>query len=478
MRIRTKILLAFVSGLLMAAGAFSYWVGDYLRQGYRENVEEMMVDLSQLVAGWVESGGGIRSLTTLQGAFERYKSREFEGRIYALKKNRPALGVYVTDARGIVVYSSENPSDVGKDFSKWNDVKRTLDGGYGARSTRLVPSDENSSRYFVAAPVVRDGKLEGVVSVMKDRSLVAQIVRTTLRRAAGLGTFVAFFTLGFGILLFVWITRPLETLQTYARSVAEGKRVALPELSGYEVRQVGVALEEMRQALEGKKTIERFTQALTHEVKSPLTAIKGAAELSLEPDMSRERREKFLRNVLREADHAQKILEALLEVAALEAKSALDRTERVPLLLLVERARDGLLGMSEPRKIAVRLEVDSTLGVSCDPFLLGQAIRNVLQNAIEFSADEGVIEIRAQKDSNGAIRLSIQDAGPGIPRFAQERLFEKFFSLERPATGRKGTGLGLSFVREVLELHGGQVSVESPVSDGRGTRLTLALKQE
>ena len=107
-----------------------------------------------------------------------------------------------------------------------------------------------------------------------------------------------------------------------------------------------------------------------------------------------------------------------------------------------------------------------------DPFLLYQALSNLIQNAIDFSPAGRQIELAGQLEA-GRFRFSVRDYGPGIPEYAKARVFEKFFSLQRPDTGGKSTGLGLNFVREVAVLHQGEVSLEN-CPEG-GVRATLIL---
>jgi len=99
-------------------------------------------------------------------------------------------------------------------------------------------------------------------------------------------------------------------------------------------------------------------------------------------------------------------------------------------------------------------------------------LSNLVQNAIDFSAENGRIAVTAAKAGDN-VELCVDDEGPGIPEFARERLFEKFFSLERPDTGKKSTGLGLNFVKEVTALHGGTIEVSNLPHRGLRARLIL-----
>jgi two-component system sensor histidine kinase CreC len=497
MSLRNKILVVFAGGLLAGFLLYTYRVSDMLRQSYGQSVEEIMIDVAQMLAATIEvdtcthspSGSVVDgpgtgasasplactlSTERLARVFAAYKARPFAVKIFDAEKRGAALDVYVTDARGIVLYSSEDPGDVGRDFSRWRDVHATLAGGYGARSTRRDPADKRTSVFHIGAPI-RDpeGRIVGMVSLIKKRESVAAIVEGAGRRMLGLGVFVVALVLVMGTLLFRWITLPLARLEAYVRSVSAGRETPLPPLRGSEIAELGRAFEEMRVAVAGKKEIESMAQALSHELKSPLSAIQGAAELLQEPSMDEGRRERFLANIVGESQRAREIVERLLQITALEAKSALDHRERIALRAVVDAASEALLGLYSPRRVRVTLAPDGEGEISGDPFLVPQSVRNVIQNAVEFSPDEGVVEVRIER-REGAVLVVVEDDGPGIPAFAQERIFEKFFSLERPSTGRKGSGLGLSFVREVMALHGGRVRIESPRHERGGTRAILS----
>ena len=120
---------------------------------------------------------------------------------------------------------------------------------------------------------------------------------------------------------------------------------------------------------------------------------------------------------------------------------------------------------------APQIEEDATL--RGDAFLLQQALSNLLQNAIEFSPDSGSIELRVRHHAE-RLHLIIEDSGPGLPDFAKEKVFDKFFSLQRPDTGKKSTGLGLNFVKEIAHLHHGVITLENR-GDAPGARAVLSL---
>ena len=164
MRIRTRIFLAF-----FAAGAVGLyfavdWALDEVRPHYLKSMEESLVDTANILSGIAAGHVADERLETgaLRAAFEDASGRELEARIYDLVKTRVDLRVYVTDAKGIVVFDSDGGRAEGEDYSQWNDVLLTLRGEYGARSTRTDPADPSTSVLHVAAPVRGGGRLAGV----------------------------------------------------------------------------------------------------------------------------------------------------------------------------------------------------------------------------------------------------------------------------------------------------------------------------
>jgi len=126
------------------------------------------------------------------------------------------------------------------------------------------------------------------------------------------------------------------------------------------------------------------------------------------------------------------------------------------------------------RQVQILLTEGAPIQVQAEAFLLGQAIYNVLENALDFSPDNATISIRISQLENNAV-IQIQDQGAGIPDYAIDKIFDKFYSLPRPATGQKSTGLGLNFVQEVLKLHSGSITLGNHPEGGVIATITLPI---
>lgn len=476
MKIRTRIFLVFV---LVVAGGFYFlvqWLGNDLRPRYLESLEEPLVDMAHVLAELLtpEFTAERPDTARLREIFERIYQRRFSAQIYALEKQRVDMRVYVTDAWGIVLFDSDARHDEGQDYSRWNDVLLTLQGQYGARSSGEDPLNPESTVLYIAAPIYRGNDIVGVVSVGKPARNADQFIAFAKQKLAVGGLVAALGVLGLGLVLYTWVSLPLQKLTRYAQAIKAGQRAALPSLGRNEIGLMGTAMEDMRVALEGKDYVERYVQSLTHELKSPLAAIRGAAEL-LEEEMPAVQRQRFLTNIRTETQRLQDLVDRVLELASLEKRQRLEKLEPVDWQALLSEVVASL-GPSITLK-RIHMICDSPASpaeMRGERFLLRQAVTNLLRNAVEFSPDGGRVEMMAYVE-NGWLITRIADDGPGIPDYAQSRVFERFYSLQRPDGGNKGTGLGLSFVKEVAELHGGGITLSNREGGGAVAILRLPL---
>jgi two-component system sensor histidine kinase CreC len=236
------------------------------------------------------------------------------------------------------------------------------------------------------------------------------------------------------------------------------------------------ALADTRDALTGRNYVDDYVQTLAHELKSPLAAIRGAAELLREP-MPEDARARFAANIEEQVRRAQELIERLLELSAIERRGSLEQAAPVALAQIAAAARDELLGSAARREVTLAIDIDPALRVAGDPFLLQRAATNLMRNAVEFAPRGSTVDVAARARGK-RVEFTVRDRGPGLPEFARERVFDKFYSLARPDTGKKGTGLGLAFVREIAALHGGSAELANHPEGGAVATLALPLLKE
>ena len=279
----TRVTLFFIA-FIITLGFYQlarHFLAEVEPQTYQAT-EEMMVDTANLLAEIVAAdlrADGFEN-ENLRQAFDKAHARKIDSRIFEHLKQNVGINAYITDSKGIVLFDSQGGRREGQDLSSRRDVSLTLAGQYGARSSRDHPDDSATSVLYVAAPIGDSAKPSGVLTVYKPQLDVMPLIRERRRiiyMACGL--------IGGGILfliaaVFLWLFHPIGKITEYARAIERGERPAKPNIGiGREVNTLARALDSMRDSLEDRKYVERYIRTLTHEMKSPLAAIRGAAEL-------------------------------------------------------------------------------------------------------------------------------------------------------------------------------------------------------
>lgn len=449
-------------------------VQEEIRPGVRQSTEETLVDTANLLAEILRDdvAAGTINQSRMPELLRAYGQRQPQATIWGIRKTDVNHRIYVTDRDGIVLLDSAEQA-VGQDYSHWNDVYLTLRGQYGARSTPEIIGDESSTVMYVAAPIRAGNEIIGVVSVAKPNRTLQPYIERSQRRLSWIGGGLIVMGLIVGGLLSWWLSLALRNLTHYARAVSQGQRAQLPTYRGGELSQLALALESMREQLDGKAYVERYVQTLTHELKSPLAAIRGSAEL-LHSDMSAEQRKHFVNNIETESIRVQQLIERLLNLALVEQRQQLEEHSDIALYDLVDELLRAQSARIQRADLQLKNAIAPKTTIRGERFLVQQAVANLLDNAIEFTAPGGKIRFETHVRDATHLELSVTNHGDAIPEYALPRLTERFYSLPRPLTGRKSTGLGLNFVQEVAELHGGALIIRN-VPGGVAATLTLPL---
>ncbi|MBC3348112.1 two-component system sensor histidine kinase CreC [Pseudomonas sp. SWRI196] len=458
MSLGIRIFLVYVLFIGLTGYFVLNTVMEEIRPGVRQSTEETLVDTANLMAEILRDDfkAGTLNQNRWPQLLKAYGERQPAASIWGLPKNQVNHRIYVTDAKGIVVLDSSGVA-VGQDYSRWNDVYLTLRGQYGARSTRSVADDPTSSVMHVGAPIRDNGRIIGVVTVAKPNSSLQPYVDRTERRLLAYGAGLIGLGLLLGAVLSWWLSAALRRLTAYAEAVSQGQRVEVPHYRGGEFEQLAGAVEHMRTQLEGKAYVERYVHTLTHELKSPLAAIRGAAEL-LQSDMPTAQRQRFVSNIDNESVRMQQLIERLLNLAQVEQRQGLEEKIAVPLAALMDELLEARSGWIESRQLRIERHIAVDLTLTGEPFLLRQALGNLLENALDFTPVNGLLRMSAERVGN-RVEIRLFNQAEPIPDYALPRLSERFYSLPRPDSGRKSTGLGLNFVEEVVQLHAGQFSI-------------------
>jgi two-component system sensor histidine kinase ChvG len=383
---------------------------------------------------------------------------------------------------GIRPISSVEPYfEAGQNGRVYSEVNRALSGETGS-SVRVNEQDELV--LSVAVPIKRFQTIYGVLMLTTESGDIDGILKAE-RTALFEVFFVAFAALLFSSLYLAgFIAAPIMKLAAAAESIRRGRagREAIPTLEDRndEIGELAESLSAMTRALYDRiDAIESFAADVAHELKNPLTSLKSAVEM-LERTKDAEKRERLVQVVRNDLRRIDRLITDISDASRLDAELSRGQSEPVDIAKLLDIIVDIYSGMDLPRGLKIKFAADSANRAIVQGLSerLGQVFRNLIDNAISFSPDGGVVIVSAHI-SGGRVLAEVEDEGPGIPEPDIERIFERFYT-ERPAEHGfgKNSGLGLAIARQIVASHGGRIWAENKrSSEGRriGARFIVEL---
>ena len=410
----------------------------------------------------IEANQGIRALAF---AVSRLSTQPGPG-IYFLGD---AAGVYllgnVTDvpaevviSPGVYSFDYARPGLLGDDDAAGPRPQRQREGVAVVRSVELA----NGMRLVVGRDVV------------ERRGYSAIILQSFLVGVVG----IILFSLVAGGITARRVLRRIDTIQQTSSKIMSGnlsERVPVTrrndEFDGLATN-LNAMLDRIEQLLQGLKEV---TDNVAHDLKTPLTRLRNQAEAALRDTASAEAREKALETVIAESDRLIRTFNALLMIARAEAGAPSGALAEVDLSGVVADLVDLYGPVAEDQDIAIETHVEPGVSLRANRELVGQAIVNLLENAIKYArpedgSDTGRITVTLKREAR-QVSIIVADNGPGIPEADRKRVLERFVRLEK-SRSEPGSGLGLALVNAVARLHGGAFSIED---NGPGVRAILQL---
>ena len=450
-----------------------------------ESAKSVLVEVSSLmsrVASQNNKDGEI-DLETFETLIVNYLRSQRN----TIDKNSPQklenLAIYVTDKDGLLVLDSRGLT-LGKDMRDANEVESALSGV--TDSTSVVMEEAAGSKkargavieYFLKSRFLNasnpiygnNGEIIGTVVVVAP--LIDLMGESYLLRFI---FYIFVISLLFGFLGSYRISRNINRIQKYTSNLFGGEDVLMPDLNN-QFNKLARTIRDARVDVELKDDVEQYIDTLAHELRTPITGIQLTAENLLTP-MSDKQRKRFVENILESNRHMDILVNRLLELSRIERREALKNVE----ILNIKEAVNTVLNAPSRVKtildkdLNIDIQISSNATLNGEKILLEQAIGNIVNNALDFSPASGKITMKASQ-TNSAISIIVLDDGPGIPPQVINKLFTRFFSVTRPDTGTRGNGLGLRFVRKIMKLHGGEVSLQNRfIQQGAEARLRFPL---
>lgn len=458
----------------------------FVNQTSTDSAKEVMIEVSELMSR-------IASENTINGEIDIEAFESLIGSYFRSQKNtihHPSsqrlenLAIYLTDKDGLLILDSRDLK-LGKNMRYLSEVDSALQGDrgitrvvaepvLGPRKARGVVIDYFYKPEFLHAsnPIyARNGEILGAVVVvapmfdLMNKDYLYEFI-----------FYVFLISLFFGALGSYRISRNIKRLDKYISNLFSGEDTTPPDLN-IQFKKLTLTLQNARANVELKDAVEQYIDTLAHELRTPITGIQLTAETLLTP-MSDEERKRFINNILVSNTQMDKLVTRLLDLSRIERRESLMKPETLKILPIIENAikAPSRTQTISSKNINIALEIDKTITVFAEKILLEQAISNILNNALEFSPKEGTITFKAS-ETNTAVSIIVLDDGPGMPPHVLRNLFTRFFSVSRPDSGNRGNGLGLRFVRKIMQLHKGEVTLKNRLlQQGAEAKLRFPIK--
>ncbi len=482
-----KLTLALIAILAVTGAA---WIALTLASTrlYQEEVDQSLnAPLAQYIAdAYPLIAGGEVNQPALKDLFDK------------LMVINPRIEVYLLDGDGEILAFSADPGRVKRDVVDLAPITAWLAGPDMLPLRGDDPRNTTGQKPFTAAPVMDGNAVAGYLYVVlggeKYDSVAGMVSESLIVRlalfAGGLGLLVA---LAAGALSFAWLTRRLRRLtQAVDRFRDEGFETPM-KLAGWrrggdEIDRLGVTVEEMSQRIADQ--IEQLRQAdaarrdmvanISHDLRTPLASLQGYLETLLmkEDSFTPEEKHKYIDLAARQGDRLSRLVTELFELTMLDSTGTRLNFEPFSLAELVQDVTQKFQPQAERRNMT--LELDMPAGapfVRADIGLIERVLENLIENAIKYTPEGGKVSLTLVPGADG-IEARVTDTGPGIPEADRDRIFERFYRVEKSrADAPEGAGLGLAITRRILQLHDSPIHVESTPGHGAAFSFSLPLAQ-
>jgi len=470
----------FLTYLIIGTGIAWYLVEQTPQELSKEidkAAEDVMIDTANLLAQSVSSDINDKKIDIqrISKTVDAYLKRKLDAKIYDVDKDKTSLEVYITDKNGRVIYDSSGRY-VGEDFSKDNDVFLTLKGQYGARASaydrsNLDPKPQEKA-FYVAAPIFYQDEIFGVLTVVKKAEVLREFFASQEEQIKYYAVMIFIIAMLFGAGVSFLVSRSATKLIRYTTDLSRGKRVEPPNIRQIEFSELAEAIKKLRIEVEEKEYVEEMISTMAHELRTPITGIRMNAE-NLQDIEDKEKKDRSIQNILDANNRMDLLINKILDLSRLELRDSLEKKE----IINISEAIDNVLKQFNrranisKRKIHIREDVDPSVNILGDKLLIEQALSNVIDNAVSFSPESANLDIELQS-SNRNVLVKIRDEGPGIPGYAEGKVFSRFYSTVKPDSGRRSNGLGLRFVKKIMELHNGEITLKNRIMK-KGAEATL-----
>ncbi|MBN1268092.1 MAG: HAMP domain-containing protein [Kiritimatiellae bacterium] len=267
--------------------------------------------------------------------------------------------------------------------------------------------------------------------------------------------------------------KPVRSISTTAARITGGEMGARIEVSGDDelamlARSLNAAFDRYDEAIE---QLRRFSSNASHQLRTPLTAIRSKGEIALQKSRTSDEYREVIHGMLEQLERLSHIVEQLLDLSRIEASGQEKESRDVDLSRVVRGVVEEFQPLTQDKRLRVNVSIQEDCVVRGDASLLGQALANLLDNAVRFTPENGEIRVTVETERPGWVTVSVTDTGPGIPEDFRNLAFERFSKGPHPESS--GAGLGLAIVAEIVRSHEGHVEALPGPAGGAMIRIRL-----
>jgi len=391
----------------------------------------------------------------------------------AIMESESDFIVVITEENGEVITSSD-PVE-----AEMASVIKHTDYGEIPQSGAILESNWSEEKYVSTdSPITSNDTHSGHVFMFAESDSIERIIDHLSRQFLFVGLLTLLLTVITVFILSRVITRPILKMKKAAEQLSKGNHnVQLYTQRKDELGDLATSINRLSQDLERlKNERNEFLGSISHELRTPLTYMKGYTDIISRKNISMTDRDKYIKIIQEETEHLTDLINNLFELARIDHNEFDIRKESVVYGDLIAIVLARIHPALKQKNIKLTFDCPENLIVMVDPARMQQVLLNILDNAIKYTPEERHITIVVSQNKN-EILTTISDNGDGIPEKDVPFIFERLYRAEKSRSRASGgSGLGLTIAKEIVELHGGDIRVES--TSGKGTTFIISLTKE
>lgn len=382
------------------------------------------------------------------------------------------LKIYILNPDSSVLHQDTQSEGMDVNTQLRQDILKVMEGETVRRTTSF--SMEENSLVYVGIPLTYNGQISGAIMAFSPITEI-QTLTITLLKVVGVILLLVILIGTIAILrVSVKISEPISEISDYARRIGKGENVPDVELeSNDEIGTLATSFNEMKKELAISEQMRKDIVAnVSHELRTPLTSIIGFIKGILDGVIPEEEHEKYLSIVYDEANRLKELTKDIVDVAKIESGSVSLHKEKINLNQLTQEVYTEMEELVKEKNLDFIFEERAKeIEIEADKSRMRQVLINIINNSIKFT-EKGWIKIILDREQNRA-SIVIEDTGVGIKEDKIAYLFNKFYTANNYGDATNGAGLGLNIVKNLVDLHGGEIKIESKI--GKGTIVKIVI---